>query len=112
MRLLLTIDAIKKYIDRSSVVLSHRWSKRMNIKADLEQIKADLTTQRDEMKVKVGLAKLDIKQEWQAAEDKTEQLFESIHNMTQDTKEELVKSTKQLGDELKKTYASIKARLM
>ncbi len=84
----------------------------MTIQTELERIKADLITQRDEMKVKIGLAKLEIKQDWQVAEDKTEQFFESIHNLSKDSKEDLLKSTKQLGDELKKTYASIKARLM
>ncbi len=84
----------------------------MTIKTDLEQLKADLIAQRDELKVKMGIAKAEIKEEWQSAEDKTEQLFDSLSSMTHDTKEDVIKGAKQLGDDLKKTYASIKSRVL
>ncbi|MEY2862890.1 MAG: hypothetical protein RLY58_597 [Pseudomonadota bacterium] len=84
----------------------------MTIKTDLEQLKADLTQQRDEMKVKMSLAKMEIKDEWQALDDKTQHFFANVGQMTHETAEDVSNATKQLGDDIKQAYAKLKAKLV
>lgn len=83
----------------------------MTIKTDLEQLKTDLTQQRDEMKVKMSLAKMDIKDEWQTLDDKTQHFFAKVSQVTHDSADDVVSAAKHLGDEIKQAYAKLKIKL-
>lgn len=84
----------------------------MSLKTELEHLKADLATQRDEIKVKMSEAKKELQAEWHHAEEKTEQFFAAAGELAHDAKEELVDGVKLLGEDLKKTYEKIKSHLV
>lgn len=86
----------------------------MSIREELEKLKDGLLQQRDELQVKVGLAKLEIRDEWEKVEEKIEHLkakLDSIGDGVADVSEEAVQSAKHLGEEIKAAYEKIKTHL-
>ncbi len=86
----------------------------MNIKKEFDELTEALKQQRDEIEVKIHLASMDAKDEWQKGEKKWGEFVDALGVITDDTKEasaELIHATKIIGDELKETYSRISERL-
>ena len=86
----------------------------MAIRDDLEKHKETLLQQRDELQLKVGLAKLEAKEEWGKVEEKVDGLMAKLQIIGEeaaDASEDVVESAKHLGEEIKSAYAKIKANL-
>lgn len=86
----------------------------MSIREELEKLKDGLLQQRDELQVKAGLAKLEIRDEWDKVEEKIEHLkakLDGIGDGVVEVSEEVAQSAKHLGEEIKATYEKIKASL-
>jgi hypothetical protein len=86
----------------------------MNIKEDFQELTETLKHQRDEIALKVHLAGMDAKGEWEKAEKKWGQFSIKANDIVDDAKEtsdELVDGAKVIGEELKLAYTRIKERL-
>lgn len=86
----------------------------MDIPSELEKIKEGLLQQRDELRVQMGLAKLEAKDEWEKAEAKLDQFAAKLEGLGEEAKEaseDVLKSLKSLGDEIRNAYERIKNRL-
>ena len=86
----------------------------MEFKAEIENLVSKLKTERDELKLKMHLASMEAKDEFEEAEKKWKQLKEKTSAIKSDvaaTSEELMANTKIVGEELKETYNRIKTRL-
>jgi hypothetical protein len=86
----------------------------MNLHEDLEKLKETLVQQRDELRVKAGLAKLEAREEWEKIEEKADHFMaklETIGEAASDASEDVVQSAKHLGEEIKAAYEKIKTRL-
>ncbi len=89
-------------------------SDQMDVKKEFHELTETLKQQRDEIEVRIHLASMEAKEEWQKAEKQWEQFIDTLGVITDDTKEtgaELVHATKVIGDELKETYKRISERL-
>ena len=74
----------------------------------------DLKTQRDELRVRLHLAKADLKDEWKAVEDKWESAqdkFEEVLQGTETTAREVQGILRIIGEEIGQAYGRIKDRL-
>ncbi len=86
----------------------------MNIREELENLKEALSQQRDELIVKAGLAKLEAREEWEKAEGEIEHFMaklETIGSEASEASEDVMKSAKSLGEEIKLAYERIKKQL-
>ena len=86
----------------------------MDIKKEFDEIADVLKQQRDEIEVKIHLASMDAKEEWQKAEKKWNTFVDTLGVITDETKEsssEIIHATKIIGDELKETYKRISDRI-
>jgi hypothetical protein len=83
----------------------------MKVQEELEKFREGLQQQRDELILQAGLAKLGAREEWEKAEAKLEQLMaklELIGAEAKDASEDVLKSAKGLGEEIKTAYDRIR----
>lgn len=81
---------------------------------ELKQLLETLQQERDELKVKMHLAKLDLQDEWEKIEKKWPEFqsrAEEIVEGTKDVADEVVDSVKVVGEEIKATYERIRQRI-
>ncbi len=86
----------------------------MELKADLSDLVETLKQERDELRVKIHLAKLELQQEWEKTEKQWENFKAKADEVLKDTKEvaeEISESAKVIGEELKNAYLRIRERL-
>lgn len=86
----------------------------MNIQEELEKFRDGLLQQRDELRVQMGLAKLEAKKEWDETEAKLEEFknkLDGIGEVAKESSEDIWTSMKMLGEEIKTAYDRIKTRL-
>lgn len=86
----------------------------MIMKKDIEDLLDKLKTERDELQLKLHLASLDAKTEFEAAEQQWEQVKAKaleIADESMETSEELLGKAKIVAEELRETYNRISQRL-
>lgn len=86
----------------------------MDINDELAKLREGLLQQRDELLVQLNLAKLDARDEWDAAEAKFEQWqlrAKGALDEAKEASEDVLASLNLLGDEIKSAYERIKSRL-
>lgn len=86
----------------------------MGIQEEFDKLVEKLKMERDELKLKMHLASMDAKKEYEGAEKTWEQLkvkASEIADSTMDTSEEYIAKSKIVGEELKETYKRIAKRL-
>jgi hypothetical protein len=86
----------------------------MELKDDVKRLLETLRQERDELRVKMHLAKLEVQQEWEKAEKQWESFKAKAGEVLEDTKEvaeDLAESAKAIGEELKNVYVRIRERL-
>jgi hypothetical protein len=86
----------------------------MSFQDEIEKLKEGLLQQRDELKVKASLAKLEAREEWEKVEEKVDHLMvklEALSGEAAGASEDVLKSAKQLGEEVKTAYERIKSKL-
>jgi hypothetical protein len=82
--------------------------------SDLDRLVAQLQTQRDELKVKLHLAKADAKDEWEKLEKKWEHLrgrMDVIGAEAKDAGKDVLTATRLVAREIKDGYERIRALL-
>ena len=80
----------------------------------LEELKAELATARDELRVQIHLAKADAKDEWEELEKKWadfEQKWDKVGDAAEDAAKDIGVALSQLGSELKAGYQRIRESL-
>lgn len=86
----------------------------MGMKEEFEKLVEKLKMERDEIKLKVHLASMDAKEEFEEAEKKWDQVKAKASEIADDameTSEEYIAKSKIVGEELKETYIRISKRL-
>ena len=86
----------------------------MSIREELEKLKDGLLRQRDELQLKAGLAKLEVKEEWEKIDAKTGDWLDKLEDIgseASEASEDVLESAKQLGEEIKAGYEKIKSSL-
>ncbi len=86
----------------------------MEMKEEFAKLVEKLRTERDEIKLKLHLASMDAKKEFEATEKHWSQLKTKASDITDDAKEtseEFITKSKIVGEELKETYRRILKRL-
>ncbi|MFN3919031.1 MAG: hypothetical protein ACK4JF_01925 [Methylohalobius sp.] len=86
----------------------------MELKDDVKRLLETLRQERDELRVRMHLAKLEVQQEWEKAEKQWESFKAKAGEVLEDTKEvaaDLAESAKAIGEELKNVYLRIRERL-
>ncbi|MCX7068545.1 MAG: hypothetical protein NTW85_12770 [Methylococcales bacterium] len=86
----------------------------MSIKEEFDHLMDKLKTERDEISLKLHLASLEAKQEFDEAEPKWNQLKSKgseILDESVEISEEVIAKAKIVGEELKETYQRIAKRL-
>ena len=86
----------------------------MKMQDEFNNLVEKLKTQRDEVKLKMHLASMETKQEYEEAEKKWGPLKAKASDIADDaieTSEELIAKSKMVGEELKETYQRISERL-
>ncbi|MGR8980501.1 MAG: hypothetical protein ACU84H_10480 [Gammaproteobacteria bacterium] len=86
----------------------------MSLKDEFDNLLEKLKAERDEIELKLHLASMDAKEEYEAAEQKWSQIkqkAEEIADDTVETSEEYIAKAKIIGEELKETYSRIVQRL-
>ena len=86
----------------------------MGIKEEFDKLVEKLKTERDEINVKIHLASMDARQEYEEAEKKWDQVKVKASEIADDaveTSEEFIAKSKIVGEELKETYGRIIKRL-
>lgn len=86
----------------------------MTIKQDFENLLDKLQSERDEIKLKLHLASMEAKEEFEAAEKQWGQLKIKAAEIADDsveTSEEFIDKAKIVGEELKEAYNRIATRL-
>jgi hypothetical protein len=92
----------------------HRKRSIMDIKEEFNKLIEKLKLERDEINLKIHLASMDAKTEFEEAEKKWLQVKAKAAEITDDavgTSEELIAKAKIVGEELKETYNRIANRL-
>ena len=80
----------------------------------LEKLKEGFLQQRDELKVKASLAKLEAREEWEKVEVTVDQLlakFEGLGEEASELSEDALEKAKLVGEEIKAASERIKERL-
>ncbi len=83
-------------------------------KEEIYRLAEELKTKRDELKVKMHLATMDTKDEFEEAEKKWSKVKSKASEITDgtiDATEDILSKTKIIGEELKETYHRIAKRL-
>lgn len=86
----------------------------MELKKELSDLVETLKTERDEIAVKLHLASLDVKDEFDTLDEKWNLVTQKAAEMADDAaevSEEAVAKAKVVGEELKEAYNRVKARL-
>ncbi|MDP1665204.1 MAG: hypothetical protein Q8L79_08745 [Methylobacter sp.] len=86
----------------------------MSIKEDFESVLKKLQTERDEINLKLHLASMEARQEFEEAEKEWSRLkvkAAEIGDESVETSEEFIANAKIVGEELKDTYHRIAKRL-
>ncbi len=86
----------------------------MSLQDDIQELMDTLKKQRDEISLKVHLASMDAKEEWEKAETnwgKFSAKAGEIYDDTVETTDELIDAAKVIGEELSEAYQRIKQRL-
>ncbi|NTW88918.1 MAG: hypothetical protein HGB26_07315 [Desulfobulbaceae bacterium] len=86
----------------------------MDMKEEFNKLIEKLKSERDEINLKIHLASMDAKTEFEEAEKKWLQVKAKAAEITDDavgTSEELIAKAKVVGEELKETYNRIAKRL-
>lgn len=86
----------------------------MEMKEEFTRMLEKLKTERDELKLKLHLASMEGKEEFEEAEKKWQHLKVKAADMNENlakTTSELMSSTKIIGEELQQTYQRIAKRL-
>jgi len=86
----------------------------MSIKEDFEKLLEKLQTERDEVNLKLHLASMEARQEFEEAEKEWNRLkikASEIADDSMETSEEFIANAKIVGEELKETYHRIAKRL-
>ncbi len=81
---------------------------------ELKQLMSRLRVQRDELRVKSHLLKLDLQDEWEAMERKWEQLNQKLQRAEKEGAEashEIGAAAKLLGEEIKAAYERVSKQL-
>jgi uncharacterized coiled-coil DUF342 family protein len=74
----------------------------------------DLKQERDELKLKVHLGKMGLQQEWQALEDKLDELnrrYDPLKDAVEETAEDVWDSLKLVGGEIREGFERIRKSL-
>jgi SMC interacting uncharacterized protein involved in chromosome segregation len=80
----------------------------------LDELLEDLKQERDELRVRVHLAKLEANEEWQDLEDKWETLqskAKAVAKATTDSAEDVGEAVKDLGKEIRNGFKNISRQL-
>ena len=86
----------------------------MSTKLEINNLLEKLKSERDELKLKLHLASMDAKEEFEEAEknwDKLKIKAAEIADDSKETSEELIAKAKIVGEELKEAYVRISQRL-
>ncbi|WP_020564813.1 hypothetical protein [Methylosarcina fibrata] len=86
----------------------------MTVKQDFEKLIEKLKTERDEISLKLHLASMEAKEEFDAAESQWSQIRQKAADIADDTVEtsdEYIAKAKIIGEELKEAYSRIAKRL-
>jgi len=86
----------------------------MDILEELETLAEGLKQQRDEIRLQLHLAGMEAKEEWEKSEHIWDQFLDKLAEIDDDTKEtgeQIIHTTKIIGDELKSIYSRIKGLL-
>ncbi|MCK9606887.1 MAG: hypothetical protein M0R33_10640 [Methylomonas sp.] len=86
----------------------------MSIQNEFENLLSKLNTEREELQLKLHLASLEAKDEFQQAEQHWQQIKQKAAEIADDsieTSEDFIAKAKIVGDELKDTYQRISKRL-
>ncbi len=86
----------------------------MAVKDEFNKLVEKLKTQRDEINLKIHLASMNARNEFEEAEKKWIQVKIKAADIADDaveTSEEVIAKTKMVGEELKETYKRISKRL-
>lgn len=86
----------------------------MSLKNEFENLLTKLNTDREELELKLHLAGMEVKQEFEEAEKQWQQIKAKASDIADDsieTSEEFIAKAKIIGEELKDTYQRIAKRL-
>ena len=86
----------------------------MEMKEEFNKLIEKLKMERDEVKLKIHLASMDAKKEFESAEKQWGQVKNKASEIADDaveTSEEFITKSKVVGEELKETYKRISKRL-
>lgn len=86
----------------------------MAVSSDFEKLFERLKTERDNLKLKLHLGSMEVREEFDEAEKKWQQLKSKAANVTDEaveTSEEYLDKAKVVGNELKEAYKRISERL-
>jgi L-lactate utilization protein LutB len=86
----------------------------MTVKYEFEKLLEKLKTERDEISLKLHLASMEAKEEFEAAESQWDQIRQKASEIADDTIEtsdEYIAKAKIIGEELKEAYNRIAKRL-
>ena len=86
----------------------------MSIKIEFDSLVEQLKSERDEIALKIHLASMEAKEEFESAEKNWTQLkikVNELANESKETSEELITKAKIVGEELKETYSRISKRI-
>jgi hypothetical protein len=86
----------------------------MELKKEFSELVEILKTERDEIKLKLHLASMDVKEEFDTLDEKWDFVAQKAAELADDAvevSEEAVANAKVVGEELKATYQRIRARL-
>ena len=86
----------------------------MVIKIEFDKLVTQLKSERDEIALKIHLASMDAKEDFESAEkiwDKFKVKVNELADESKETSEELITKAKIVGEELKETYNRINERI-
>lgn len=86
----------------------------MTIQNEFENLTENLKQQRDELNLKMHLATMEAKEEWENAENKWGELkikIDDIADETKETGEEFINAAKTIAEEIAAAHKRIKDRL-
>ena len=86
----------------------------MELKKEFDALIQTLKTDRDEINLKLHLASMDVKNEFESIDQKWDLVAQKAAEFADDTlevSEEVIEKAKLVGEELKEAYQRIRARL-
>ena len=84
------------------------------MKKEFEDLLSTLNTQRDEIQLKLHLASMEVKQEFEGVENQWQQVKDKAADIADDSKEiseDVIATAKVVGEELQQAYQRISERL-